>query len=154
MWIISSLVPCDGLATCPGYTLPLAHWQLGWAPAPPRPWVGLSGYRKWMDWFFPLFFILLKREEWLKCHKTILNVCYFFINKKHDLKSQHATFIYSQLSFKSSSRWSLLFYYGIFTVQQQWQTAIQHVYIKENMHWKNNSKYKYRFVIKLVTTCG
>jgi len=41
---LSRLWPCDGLATCPGCTPPLARW-------PCDPTDGLSGYRKWIDLF-------------------------------------------------------------------------------------------------------
>lgn len=34
------LEDCDGLGTCPGYTLTLAHCYLGLVKAPPRPLQG------------------------------------------------------------------------------------------------------------------
>ena len=33
----------------------LPQWQLGEAPAQPRPCIRLSGYRKWMGWHFCMF---------------------------------------------------------------------------------------------------
>jgi len=49
-WLFVSFLsvwPCGGLATCPNCTLPLAQWQLEWAPASLQPWIGLGS--KWMD---------------------------------------------------------------------------------------------------------
>ena len=37
---------------CPGCTLPLNQWHLGYAPFHPRPWTHWSGYGKRMDGLF------------------------------------------------------------------------------------------------------
>ncbi|MEQ2220749.1 hypothetical protein ILYODFUR_008605 [Ilyodon furcidens] len=44
-----SVLPCDGLAICPGCTLPLACRPLEIGTSSPATLYGRSGYRKWMD---------------------------------------------------------------------------------------------------------
>jgi len=67
VWLFISFVsmwPCDGLATCPGWTPPLARWLWDRLQPPRDPTDRLNWYRKWMDGWNSLITHLKQQREY------------------------------------------------------------------------------------------